>query len=104
MVIPVGPVFPGRGKAPLEPQAFYVQDFVGITPDYGKLFRGIWRTLPEVYWIPARDPTLTSWTQTFNALYLSFAGRNLNLPGVIHDELPAAYNIPFRPDFTWTKG
>src|SRR5215471_5625342 len=101
MVVPPNPTFPGRGGTPLEPQAFYVELPVGQTPDFTKLFRGIWRTLPEVYWTPPRDPTLYTWTWGINALQLAFTGRNLLTAGVVHDELPAAYNVPYRIDQTW---
>jgi len=56
MAIPIGPVFPGRGKAPLEPQAFYVQLPVGATPDLNKLFRGHYPTLPVHYYSYPRLP------------------------------------------------
>lgn len=84
MVVPVGPIFPGRGKAPLEPQAFYVQTYVGSTPDLTKIFRPIWRSLPETQtpeWYRGGPENLRTWTWQYNP----------NLIG--RDRLPAGEQV-----------
>src|SRR6516164_4817185 len=59
-----------------------------------------WTVLPPAQ-VPYELTRNFTWQWPFYSLYLSFVGRNLNVAGVIHDELPAAYSVPYRIDQTW---
>jgi len=99
MVVPVGPVFPGRGKAPLEPQAFYMPLPVGQAADITKIFRGIWPTLPVAYFSYPRLPDYSWIYQTNPNLFVP--PDTVHIRRDIWRSLPEA-QLPWRLDATWT--
>jgi hypothetical protein len=93
MVVPVGPIFPGRGKAPLQPQAYYVQTYVGQTPNLDTIFRGPLKGLPEQ---PPPPNAFQSWTYSYN---LNLIGQDRFPTGEQFWERPTLPIPPLAP--TW---
>jgi hypothetical protein len=79
------------------------QQFGVYSIDQIHILRPIWRTLPEAHWVPPRDPTLASWTQSVN-LSLYFQAPGAPMVGQQWFDLPPTHYVPFRPDFSWLRG
>jgi hypothetical protein len=95
MVVPVNPTFPGRGGTPLEPQQFYIQDYV-FPPAADKTVLRAWQqSLPNAWWVPPAN-AFQSWTWSVNPNLIA-----LKIPRTWQKSLPDAH--AYQPQaLTWT--